>query len=436
MAIELVMPRMGLTMEQGTMVAWLKQEGETVRAGEPLYEIETDKTTVEIEAPADGVLGQILVRPGETVPVGQLVGYLLAAGEAPVAAGAGQAEQPERPEIKGAIEAAVAAAAPSPAARQKIKASPAARRLAQRLGVALAQVAGTGPGGRVVAWNVRQAAAAPAAAAPRVSPVAQRAAAALGVDLAQVTGSGPGGRITRQDVELAARAAAPAVQPVTRAHRIMAERMAASFGTAPHFYLHAEADARQLSALRAQLLPKLEARHKVHLTLTDLLVKLCALALADHPGVMAQWTAEGLRQAAAVNIGVAVDSPHGLVVPVIRHADQLGLVQIARQREDLVERARAGKLTPADLEEGVFTLTNLGMFRVDWFEAILNPPQAAILAVGRIRERPVVENGAVIAAAMLTLSLSVDHRVLDGAAAARFLTDLVELIETPGLALR
>jgi len=435
MAIELVMPRMGLTMEQGTMVAWLKQEGEAVRAGEPLYEIETDKTTVEIEAPADGVLGQILVQPGETVPVGQLVGYLLAEGEAPVPTREGRVEQPEHREAK---EAAVTGAAP-PAGRQKVKASPAARRLAQRLGVALAQVTGTGPGGRVVAWNVREAAAAPApavAAAPKVSPVAQRAAAALGVDLAQVTGSGPGGRITRQDVELAARPVAPTVQPVTRAHRIMAERMAASFSSAPHFYLHAEADARQLSALRSQLLPKLEARHGVHLTLTDLLVKLCALALADHPGVMAQWTGEGLRQASAVNIGVAVDSPHGLVVPVIRRADQLGLVQIAQQREDLVQRARAGKLTPGDLEEGVFTLTNLGMFRVDWFDAILNPPQAAILAVGRMRERALIENGAVIAAAMLTLSLSVDHRVLDGAAAARFLSDLVELIETPGLALR
>ena len=432
MAIELVMPRMGLTMEQGTLVAWLKEEGQPVRAGEPLYEIETDKTTVEIEAPADGVLGQIVVRPGETVPVGQLVGYLLAEGEVLAPVREGHALQPEPKET------AVPAVA-LPGKRQKIKASPAARRLAERLGVALADVTGTGPGGRVVVWNVREAAAAPTpavAAAPKVSPVAQRAAAALGVDLAQVTGSGPGGRITRQDVELAAQPAAPAIQSVTRAHRIMAERMATSFSSAPHFYLHGEADARQLNALRAQLLPKLEARYEVRLTITDLLVKLCALALADHPGVMAQWTAEGLRQAAAVNIGVAVDSPHGLVVPVIRQADRLGLVEIARQREDLVQRARVGKLTPTDLEEGVFTLTNLGKFRVDWFEAILNPPQAAILAVGRIRERALVENGAVIPAAMLTLSLSVDHRVLDGAAAARFLSDLVELIEMPGLALR
>jgi pyruvate dehydrogenase E2 component (dihydrolipoamide acetyltransferase) len=216
----------------------------------------------------------------------------------------------------------------------------------------------------------------------------------------------------------------------------MAERMTASFTSAPHFYLHAEVDARRLVALREALQPRLEARAGVHLTLTDLLVRLCATALADHPQVMAQWTPEGLRQADHVNVGIAVDSPNGLVVPVIRDADRLGLSELARQRSDLVQRARNGKLLPQHLEEGVFTLTNLGTFRVDAFDAILNPPQAAILAVGRIKDRALAEHGVVVAAAMATLSLSVDHRVLDGAGAARFLTDLVELIELPSLALR
>jgi pyruvate dehydrogenase E2 component (dihydrolipoamide acetyltransferase) len=215
----------------------------------------------------------------------------------------------------------------------------------------------------------------------------------------------------------------------------MAERMTSSFHSAPHFYLHVEADARPLLALRQSLLPRLEARDGVHLTVTDLLVKFSALTLQRHPGALAQWTERGLLQPQQINIGVAVDSPHGLLVPVIRSCDQLGLSEIARYRTDLVEKARLGKLAPDELELGVFTLTNLGTLNVDFFDAILNPPQAAILASGRIKERPWVESGQVIAAPTLMLSLSVDHRVLDGAAAARFLGDLLELVETPGLAL-
>jgi pyruvate dehydrogenase E2 component (dihydrolipoamide acetyltransferase) len=327
--------------------------------------------------------------------------------------------------------------------------------LARQKGIDLSGVPGSGPGGRVVAWNVAEAAQAlsvlPAQAA-LVTPVAQRLAQDLGVDLASVEGSGPGGRITRQDVErsaLAKEAGPPAavpqavsaqipqapVQPLSRFQKIMAERMASSFRDAPHFYLHVEADARPLLALRQALLPKLEAGQGVHLTVTDLLIKFCALALVRHPGVIAQWAAGGLFQPQQINIGVAADTPNGLVVPVIRQCDQLGLSEIARQRTALVEKARLGKLAPEDLELGVFTLTNLGAFNIDFFDAVLNPPQAAILAVGRIKERALVENGQVVAASTLQLSLSIDHRVLDGAAAARFLSDLVELIETPGLAL-
>jgi pyruvate dehydrogenase E2 component (dihydrolipoamide acetyltransferase) len=221
---------------------------------------------------------------------------------------------------------------------------------------------------------------------------------------------------------------------LTRAQRIMAERMSASFRSAPHFYLHVEADLRALTALRQKLLPRLQERYGVHLTYTDLLVKYVALALKRHPNLMAQWREQGLVQAAEINIGVAMDAPNGLIVPVIQRADQLGLADISRRRQELAERAQAGKLLPQDLELGVFTLTNLGMFGIDSFEAILNPPQAAILAVGRIKERAIVSAGAVVAAPVMNLSLSVDHRVLDGATAARFLGELVELIETPELA--
>jgi pyruvate dehydrogenase E2 component (dihydrolipoamide acetyltransferase) len=268
--------------------------------------------------------------------------------------------------------------------------------------------------------------------------VAKRAAKELGVDLTSVPGTGPGGRITREDVERAATApkrAPEAVEPLTRAQQLVADRMTASFTTAPHFYLHVEASARRLLALRQELLPTLEASAGVHLTLTDILVKLCGLVLVKHPRALAQWTPDGLRRAAGVNIGVATDTPAGLVAPVIRDADRIGLDEVARRRTELVERARAGKSLLQDFEHGVFTLTNLGMFRVDSFDAILNPPQAAILAVGRIKERAVALDGEVVIEPTMQLSLSVDHRVLDGAAAARLLEDLVVVIETPSLAL-
>jgi pyruvate dehydrogenase E2 component (dihydrolipoamide acetyltransferase) len=459
MPTEIVMPRMGLTMEEGTVLAWRKQPGQAVAAGEPLLEIETDKATVEIEAPAAGVLGTILAQAGETRAVGAVVGYLLAVGEA--AAGKAAADQAATGqaaagEVAAGIAAATASQPPAasgakPRGRAQVRASPAARHQARLHGVDLGNVAGTGPGGRVVAWNVASAppAASAAAATPalasavtRASPVAQRVAADLGVDLSQVAGTGASGRVMRQDVERAAApqpptatAAPGTVQPLTRAQRLAADRMTASFATAPHFYLHAEVDARPLLALRAALLPRLQARAGVHLTVTDLLIHFCARTLVQHPRVWAQWADGGWRQGDGIHIGVAVDTPAGLVVPVIRDAHQLGLTEIARRRADLGARARAGKLLPPDLELGVFTLTNLGMFNVDAFEAILNPPQAAILAVGRIKERALVDHGAVIAAPTLNLSLSADHRVLDGAAGARFLGDLVDLLEQPALAL-
>jgi pyruvate dehydrogenase E2 component (dihydrolipoamide acetyltransferase) len=225
------------------------------------------------------------------------------------------------------------------------------------------------------------------------------------------------------------------IEPLTRIQRVMAERMTQSFTTAPHFYLHVEVDARQLVALRALLVPRLEKSDDVHLTFTDLLIYFCGRTLPKHSQVMAQWTPEGLKKFNHVHIGIAVETQNGLVVPVIRNADKLGLVEIARQRVDLAQRARLGKLLPTEFEEGVFSITNLGMYHIDSFDAILNPPQAAILAVGQIKERSLVENGQLVAAAMTNLSLSVDHRVLDGARAAVFLNDLVVTIETPSLSM-
>ena len=273
---------------------------------------------------------------------------------------------------------------------------------------------------------------------PHSTYFAERMGRDLKIDLARVQGTGPTGRITRRDLETAARTAPPpaaAAAPLTRTQRIMAERMLASFTSAPHFYLHAEVNARRLLAMRQELLPILEASHGLRVTISDLLVLICARALTRHPQAMAQYSPEGLRPAPAVNIGVAADTPNGLVVPVIREADTLGLTEIAHRRSELIERARAGKSLPSDFEAGVFTLTNLGNFRVDSFDAILNPPQAAILAVGRIVERPFVEDGQLRAVPTARLSLSVDHRVLDGAGAARFLDDIMARLEAPASAL-
>jgi pyruvate dehydrogenase E2 component (dihydrolipoamide acetyltransferase) len=442
MAVEIVMPRMGLTMETGTVVAWLKKENQQVTAGEPLLEIETDKSTVEIESPASGVLGQILCGPGETIPVGQVIGYLIKEGEtAP--------DTVSQPAIRQEQPVAVASdTTPVQSIQQdsgKPKASPAARTLARRLGVELAEISGTGPGGRVVAWNVQaqsEQLAAEILAVKKVTPIAKRMAAEYALDLSTIQGTGQSGRVTRADVEKAVQASpqpAPASQPgeitpLTRTQKIMAERMSASFSNAPHFYLHVEVDMRGMVALREKLKERLEKRYGIHLTFTDLLIKYCALVLKRHPMVMAQWSEQGLVQPGSVNVGVAMDAASGLIVPVIQQADQLGLVEISRRRQALAERAQAAKLQPQDLELGVFTISNLGMYGIDSFDAILNPPQSAILAVGRIKERALVIGGAIVAAPVMNLSLSADHRVMDGATAARFLGELVELIETPELA--
>jgi pyruvate dehydrogenase E2 component (dihydrolipoamide acetyltransferase) len=447
MASEVVMPRMGLTMDEGTLVGWRKAEGQKVVAGEPLFEIETDKSTVEVEAAESGVLGKILFPVGATVPVGTVIALMVKEGEAvsengtlaaerinpdPVAARSGSGLTPETsPTINTSSMIA-----------GKVKASPAARRLAIKLGVDLRQTSGSGPGGRIVAWNVRsQGSKTPIL----ITPVAARAAANLGTNLSSVQGSGPGGRITRQDVEqahlspvtkptdISPEQPTGTIRPFTRIEQVMAGRMVESFTSAPHFYLHVSIDARPLVSLREQLKGRLEKRSGIHLTYTDLLVFFCARVLARHPEVMSQWTFQGMRMLNEVHVGVAVDTPAGLLVPVIRNADRLGLTEISRELANLSSRSRSGSLLPVDQELGVFTISNLGAFGIDAFDAVLNPPQAALLTVGRIKEQAMVDAGKVVAAAMLTLSLSVDHRVLDGARAARFMGELAELLETPAL---
>lgn len=446
MAVEVVMPRMGLNMEEGTVVAWHKQEGDTVRKGDVLLEIETDKVTTEIEAQADGIVGKILVDEGTTVPIGTPIAYIISEGESVPETTTSQTRSKDVP-LQATIQMPGTSSAPSSArgsSNGKLRASPAARRAARELGIDLREVTGRGPNGRILETDVKrfyaQRETAQSAARPlQATPVATKLAQELGVDLQTVKGSGPRGIIRKEDVLAATgQTGAPqqtvisgqSIEP-SRAHRIMAERMSQSFSTAPHFYLTTEIDASQLVQMRQTLLPKIESATNLRLTYTDILIYFLARALVEFPRVNASWQDGKIILAHHANIGIAVDTDTGLIVPVIHQAETLTLSQVCQQRASLVNRARSNQLTLDDLSNGSFTLSNLGTFRVDMFNAILNPPQAAILAVGRIKDKVIAINGEPAIRPVLGMSLTCDHRVLDGAQGARFLTRMAEMLEEP-----
>lgn len=403
MAVDLIMPALELAQETGKVLRWFKAPGDAVQKGEPVVEIETDKVVTELEAPASGVLGDVTAREGDVVPVGRAIARIV---EAPGGAGAG----PDR----GMAAGADGAGARLPAA------SPKARRLAAEHGVDLAALAGSGPGGAVLAADVT-------AGAERGHAAAREPATAAAPTSRSTAGvPGPSPVAPPPSARRGAIAAAGAETPGT-VWRIMAERMTASWTTAPHFYLVREVDATRLGAWRERAGRPLGAR----VTYTDLLVKLAAAALVRHPAANTSWKDGTLLRHAEVNIGLAVAVDDGLVVPVLHRADTLGVAEIAARREDLVARAQAGKLRPADIQGGVFTISNLGVYGVDAFSAIVNPPQAAILAVGRIAERVVAMAGQPAVRPTMVLTLSCDHRALDGARAAQFLSTLADLIEEP-----
>jgi len=419
---EVIMPKLGLTMEEGTIIRWLKREGEEVKKGEPLFEVQTDKVVMEVEAPVSGTLGKILAHEGDTIPVVQVIAYILESGE----------EAPK----EWPVPVAVAEAAPAKAVSEaKVLATPAARRLARDKGLDLAQVRGSGEGGLVtredILRSLEEKPAPEIIALERVkaSPRARRLAQEKGVDLSQVRATGPQGRVTEKDL-LDFLAAQELLTPGP-IQRLTAQRMAESFTSAPHFYLTIEAKATKLVELRERLHPIIEERVGVHLTFTDILIALVAKVLKDHPLANASWEEGRIRIWKEINIGLATAVKEGLIVPVIERADEKRLAQIAKERKELADKASEGRLSLEELEGGTFTLTNLGMFGVDEFGAIINPPQSAILAVGRIAERPVVEEGLVAARPTIRLTLSVDHRVWDGAQGARFLSKLKALIEQP-----
>lgn len=399
MATEVILPRLGQGMESGTIVRWLKSEGEPVQKGEPLFELDTDKVTQEVEAEAAGVLLRIAVAEGE-VPVGQTVAFIGAEGEdVPEVAAAPPAKEeagPSEPEPAPAREAPQEAAIAS--GNGRIKASPLARRMARERGIELAGISGTGPDGRIVAEDVERAEA--GAPVPPVDP-------------------GPNLWTGTQRI------------PLTSIRKTIARRLTEAWQI-PVFQLQASADMSRVNALVAKLR---ERDPDVRVTVTDVLTKVCAQALMLHREVNAEFTEDAILLHPSANVGLAVAAPQGLVVPVIRNADQLPLRVIARQRSDLVARARENKLRAEDLEAGTFTISNLGMYAVERFTAVLNPPQAAIVAVGATEERVVPVGGELGVRPMMTLTGTFDHRAVDGAPAAAFLQTLKESLEDPGLAL-
>lgn len=383
MPTDVIMPALGMAQTTGIVVQWKKQAGDQVAKGEPLLDVETDKAVVEVEAPASGTLASISAEAGAEVPVGTAIAVILGPGEsAPV---------PAQPSPQ------VANNEPGPSGR-----------------ASSGPVESTPQAGREHQGEARLLAA---------SPLARRLAAEAGVDLARVAGTGPEGAV--QAADLPETSSGESEVEVGRTWRIMAERTATAW-TAPHFFLTREVMAEPLVAFRADLAEKGE-----RVTVTDLLVKLSALALKGHPHVSSAWRQGRLVKGSRISIGVAVASEDGLTVPVLPDADRKSLAEIAAWREGAVERARSHRLNPADLEGGVFTITNLGMHGVDAFTAILNAGQASILAVGRIAERAVARNGKVLAAQTMILTLGCDHRAVDGALGALFLKDLVAAIEEP-----
>jgi len=383
MAVSIVMPALEMAQETGKIISWLKKEGDSIAKGEPIAEIETDKVVLELEAAADGVLAGVTAAPGDVVQVGKTIAWIVAPGEKP----------PAETETS------------APAART-MTAAPVAPPVASSATVSRQEL--------------------PEA---KASPKARRMAKELGVDLTNVRGTGPGGTISGEDVEAAAKsvpvpvAAGPvALSPIAR---LMAERTTQSWITAPHFFLVREIDASGLIAARE--------KHGKAITHTDLLVALVARTLVKHPKMNASWTGGAIQMNPHVNVSIAIAVKDGVVGAVIPNADTAGLADISKRRQDLAERARAGRLHPPDVTGGTFTISNLGMFGVDAFSAIITPPQAAVLAVGRIADRVVPVNGLIGIRPILTMTLSSDHRVVDGAQAAAFLKDVAEALTSAQL---
>jgi pyruvate dehydrogenase E2 component (dihydrolipoamide acetyltransferase) len=431
MAVSVVMPALEMAQETGKLVSWKKKEGEQVKKGEMLLEVETDKAVVEIEAGGDGVLSGVTAKVGDVVPVGQTIAWLLKPGEA-LPTGGAQAQSGRKMDSAPAAAAAAAApAASEPVSVAGAKISPKARRLAREHSVDIRKLKGSGPGGEILADDILKAAQAGSGPAPVASAPAASPAKAGHYEVNVASG------FSRTDTP-AARPASPApvatgpADAVSSIGRIMAERTTQSWTSVPHFFVAREVDATALNAMREGLIPVIEKSHGAKITHTDLMVAAVAKALKQFPRMNASWINNSVSLNADINVALAMAVENAVVTAVIRNADRLPLGAIAKQRKELSERARANKLQPADISGATFTISNLGMFSVDAFTAIIVPPQAGILAVGAIADRVVAVGGMIAIRPMVTLTLSSDHRLIDGARAAQFMQEVVGALSDPG----
>ncbi len=462
MAIEVTMPKLGLTMETGKITEWKKNEGDQVKKGEILLVVETEKITYEVESPGDGMLHIVVPVEGE-VPVAALIGYLAAdkaeydkvaaGGGAPAAAAPAAVPAAAAQTAAPAAAPAAKAAAPARAPGERVKSSPYARRLADEAGIDISLVAGSGPEGRVVAKDVE----AFKESGPRIkmTPVAEKMIADLKLDASQISGTGPGGKITREDVEQftakqkAPAAAAPAEKKageakmeegdklvkLTSMRKVIARKMLESCNQAAQAYMTNSIDATLIQEFREKILKTAEKKHGVRVTITDFVIKITAMALERHPVINTRWTADGILFLKDINVGMAMALKDGLIVPVIHNANKKSIVQIAKDRTALIDKGRGGKLGPAEMTGGTFTVSAMGMFGTELFSAIINQPENAILGVGAILDKPVVVNKQIVIKPMMNLTLTYDHRTIDGAEAGQFLRTLKELHDDPMLVL-
>ncbi len=466
MATSIVMPQMGYDMREGTVVRWHKKEGETVARGEVLADIETDKATVEFEAYTGGVVGKIVAAEGMVVPVGELIAIITAPGEAlpeddlsasPPEAAPADSEVESTPSSQTPASLSGTGTADSGAADEgRLRASPIARRLARERGVDLGDVNGTGPGGRIVERDVLEYQPPSVPAEPpggvRASPIARRLARERGIDLSEINGTGPGGRIVEKDVlEYQPPAPVPATVseapsgpdggaadvPAEAGERVELSRMRQAIARvtsdskrdAPHFYVTAEIDMGRAMSLRGEVNDAVDSESRV--TVNDLIVKACALALGRHPKFNASFSDGALEFHPQVNIGIAIALEAGLMVPGIANCQDKSLVELAAASKDLIQRANSGHLRNDEYSSTTFSVSNLGMFDVESFAAIIYPPHAAVLAVGSVKEQPVVRDGQLAVGQLMKATLSTDHRVADGAEAAQFLMEVKRVLENP-----
>lgn len=430
------MPKWGLTMKQGKITKWFKEEGDSVQQGEEIFEVETEKITNKVEAAASGILFQIVIPAGTTVPVGSIVAVIAEPGEQP--------ERIEGLQMGEVVEAAPSASGPAagppkrPAEKRFVLATPAARRLAKELEMDLSLVPGTGPGGRITESDVskyHEEGPPPA----KITPLANEMARQVGLDVSSISGTGEGGKITKEDVERAmevrgmAEAQPGQSIPFTGMRKAIAENMHASLQNTAQLTLFSEVDLTEMAGFLGSIREEHKNDETVKVSYNDIIILITSRVLKRFPAMNSTLVGEEILIHDVVNMGIAVALPEGLIVPVLHEAHKKELLQIAKEGRELAKKAREGTLTVDEVAGGTFTLTNLGMFEVDGFTPILRPPETGILGVGRVKEKPAVYKGEISIRPMMFVSLTFDHRVVDGAPAAEFLQDLARCLEHPTL---